>query len=250
MQLTDAETSDSPKSPLATLGTLPEAKEGLRFRPEEDYGNIRTANAFVIARSIRRNSKATAETSPQFWEGEPPKPKLPRRLTLRAIVRPKAPGRQTFLIQRNLDIDELRATASASALEKPHQSTSPSRASRKPLPVPARWSSNSKHPNTELSPSQTERPSKIMSRSVEYERLIRDPKTVPIHTYYAISALPALAALLTSGHVRGGDIIYLPVPHAESWPQTVMYVYTGKGELTTAMRENILYLGGRVEHNT
>lgn len=67
-----------------------------------------------------------------------------------------------------------------------------------------------------------------------------------IDTQYAISALPALATILISGHVRSGDIIYLPVPHAESWPQTVRYIYTGEGTLTTAMRENIIYLGGSV----
>ncbi|TGJ81707.1 hypothetical protein E0Z10_g7038 [Xylaria hypoxylon] len=246
MQLTDAEKSDSPKSPLAALGNLSEAKEYQKFRPQENYGNIRTGDVFVIARSIRRNSNPTTKTSRQFWESASQMPESPHRLTLRAIIRPKSPGRQTFLMQRNLDIDELRATASESTLEKSHQSTSPSRVSRKPLPVPAKWSSNSKRPSTGLSPSQAERPSKIMSHSTDYEKLIRDPKTVPIHIYYAISALPALAVLLTSGHVHGGDIIYLPVPHAESWPQTILYAYTRQGELTTAMRENILYLGGKV----
>lgn len=54
-----------------------------------------------------------------------------------------------------------------------------------------------------------------------------------------------LAALLGSGHVREGDVIYLPLPHAEAWPQTARYVYTG-GELTQAVRENILYLAGKV----
>ncbi|KAI1420162.1 hypothetical protein F5Y12DRAFT_151637 [Xylaria sp. FL1777] len=244
MQLIDAGKSKPPKSPLAAQGNLQKVKKNHEFRPQEDYGNIRTADAFVIARSIRRNSNP-GDSRP-FWEGESPQPKVPYRLTLRAIIRPKAPGRQTFLIQRNLDIDELRATASASTPEKAHQTASPSRASRKPLPVPAKWSSNSRRPSTAVSPSQAERPSKIMSHSTDYDKLIRDSKTVPIHIHYVISALPALATLLTSGHVRSGDVIYLPVPHAESWPQTVLYVYTGQGELTTAMRENILYLGGKV----
>jgi hypothetical protein len=64
--------------------------------------------------------------------------------------------------------------------------------------------------------------------------------------HYAISRLPALATLLTSGHIHMGDLIYLPMPHAESWPQTVRFIYTGEGELSTAMRENILYFGGKV----
>lgn len=59
-------------------------------------------------------------------------------------------------------------------------------------------------------------------------------------------ALPALGMFLTSDHVKRGDVIYLPVPCAKAWPQTVRYVYTRRGELTEAMRQNILYLGGRV----
>lgn len=55
-----------------------------------------------------------------------------------------------------------------------------------------------------------------------------------------------LAALLVSGHVREGDVIYLPLPFAEAWPQTVWYVYTGLGELTPPVRENIIYLAGKV----
>lgn len=50
---------------------------------------------------------------------------------------------------------------------------------------------------------------------------------------------------MLSGHVRTGDIIDLPMPHPEAWTQTVAYVYTGSGELTEAMKQNILHLGGR-----
>lgn len=63
---------------------------------------------------------------------------------------------------------------------------------------------------------------------------------------YARAYLPVIAALLVSGHVREGDVIYLPMPHADAWPQTAQYVYTGQGELTDAIRENILYLAGKV----
>ncbi|KAI1314278.1 hypothetical protein F5Y03DRAFT_389753 [Xylaria venustula] len=244
--LIDAEKCLSPQSPSAAQGSLREIKENHEVRPQEDYGNIRTADAFVVARSIRRNNNSAGEGSRPYWEGEPTKSKMSSRLTLRAIIRPKAPGRQAFLIQRNLDIDQLRATASAKSRETSHQIVSPSRASRKPLPVPAKWSSNSRRPSTGVSPSQAERPSKITSHATDHDKLIRDPKTIPIHLHYAVSALPALATLLTSGHIGKGDVIYLPVPHAESWPQTVLYIYTGQGELTTAIRENILYLGGRV----
>ncbi|KAI1145573.1 hypothetical protein F4825DRAFT_240662 [Nemania diffusa] len=239
LQLVDAATS-----PSAAEGELGEAQARRALLPREEYGNMATADAFVIARSIRRHDSPKAETSPVFWEREPPKAKPAHRLTLRAIIRPRALGRHTFLIQRNLDIDELRATALAGASDKSQQNVSPSKANRRPLPVPAKWSSNSRRPSAGLSSPQAERFSKKMPNSLGYDKLIRDAKTVPVHTHYAISKLPALAALLTSGHVHSGDVVYLPVPHAESWPQTVRYVYTGEGELTAAMRENINYLGG------
>lgn len=65
---------------------------------------------------------------------------------------------------------------------------------------------------------------------------------------YATSFLPALAALLYSGHIRHRrDTIDLPLPHPAAWAYTVAYVYSGRGALLTdAVRENILYLGGKV----
>ncbi|KAI0521471.1 hypothetical protein F5B22DRAFT_539259 [Xylaria bambusicola] len=246
IHLTTSGEAQSPKSPEGVQDILLTTKESRQFSAQEDHGNIRTSDVFVIARSIRRNSTSAAEDSGPFWEAESSSAKTSHRLTLRAIVRPKSPRRQTFLIQRNLDIDELRATASASIAEKGFPNSSPLKANRKPLPVPSKWSSISKDPRTALSSSHAETHSRNASHSIDYDKLIGDSKTVPIHTHYTISALPALAILLTSGHIQNGDVIYLPVPHAESWPQTVRYIYTGRGELTTSMRENILYLGGRV----
>lgn len=63
---------------------------------------------------------------------------------------------------------------------------------------------------------------------------------------YAQTYLPALAVLMLSGHVRTGDTIDLPMPHPEAWTPTVAYAYTGRGELTEAMKQNILHLGGTV----
>ncbi len=62
---------------------------------------------------------------------------------------------------------------------------------------------------------------------------------------YARANLPVLAKFLESDYVGQGDVIYLPLPHAQAWPQTAKYVYTGQGELTQAIRENILYLAGK-----
>ena len=58
--------------------------------------------------------------------------------------------------------------------------------------------------------------------------------------------LPVLAALILSGHIHKGDIIDMPLPYPEVWTRTVAYLYTGQGELTQAMKENILQLGGKV----
>lgn len=49
------------------------------------------------------------------------------------------------------------------------------------------------------------------------------------------------------GHVRKGDAIDLPLPYPEAWADSVAYIYTGKGKVTQAIRENIMYLAGRIE---
>ena len=43
-----------------------------------------------------------------------------------------------------------------------------------------------------------------------------------------------------------GNVIHLPIPHPEAWKDTVTHVYTGDGELTEAIKQNIIYLGGKV----
>ncbi|GAP88137.1 putative DET1- and DDB1-associated protein 1 [Rosellinia necatrix] len=246
LQLADAGKPSPLKSPSAGRGDLGGSQIRHKLQPRDDYGNSATADAFVIARSIRRPSSPAAEDPRPFWEDKSPNSKLPGRFTLRAVIRPKTATRQTFLIQRNLDISELRVAALEMSQGGSYRHVSPSPASRTPLPVPAKWSSADRRPSTALPSRRTERSPKSVARPTDYDKLTHDPKTVPIHISYAVSTLPALATLLTTGHVHRGDIMYLPVPHAESWPQTVRYVYTGEGELTTAMRENIIFLGGTV----
>lgn len=51
---------------------------------------------------------------------------------------------------------------------------------------------------------------------------------------------------MLSGHIRKSDSIDLPLPNPEVWVDTIAYVYTGKGEVTLPMKENILFLAGRV----
>jgi hypothetical protein len=66
-------------------------------------------------------------------------------------------------------------------------------------------------------------------------------------TEYALHYLPVLASLMLSGHVRKGDSIDLPIPHPETWLDVVSYMYTGQEQLTSAVKQNILYLAGNVE---
>ncbi len=70
---------------------------------------------------------------------------------------------------------------------------------------------------------------------------------LPTDLKYARGFFPVLAALLYSGHIRKGDIIDLPLPCPECWPQTVAHAYTGQGELTEAIRQNICTWAERCE---
>jgi hypothetical protein len=74
---------------------------------------------------------------------------------------------------------------------------------------------------------------------------VQSTNTVPIHAKYARAFFPVLAAFLYSGHIEKGDIIDLPMPNPKVWAQTVAHVYTGQGELTEAIKQNIEYLGGK-----
>ncbi|KAI1827184.1 hypothetical protein F4861DRAFT_435826 [Xylaria intraflava] len=246
LQLADTGKRRLPKSPLAHQSGPNTVRARNKVQRREGDGNTITADAFIIARSIRRKGDSNTGTSQPSLSQTEPEADGSHRMTIRAFIRPKSSARQNFVIQRTLNMDEVRVKVPISAAEKSPQSASPSGPNRTPLPVGAKRSLNSRQPSTGLSQSQARRPSKPLSHPTDYDNLINDPKAVPIHLKYAVSALPVLAVLLMSGHVRTGDIIYLPVPHAESWPQTVRYVYTGRGELTAAMRENITYLGGRV----
>ncbi|RYP54494.1 hypothetical protein DL768_000696 [Monosporascus sp. mg162] len=173
------------------------------------------------------------------------------RQTVRAVVRPRALERQPFLIQRTFDMGELRATIpDLPARSEGAVASSPTIGSGS-SPGQVRASAPQHHPQPMSSPRR--RSSSIKSGALlstpsgplDPEGLMRDAKAVPIHLKYARAHLPVLAALLASGHVRDGDVVYLPLPHPEAWPQTARYVYTGQGEPTLAERENIAYLAGK-----
>ncbi|OTB01241.1 hypothetical protein M426DRAFT_323638 [Hypoxylon sp. CI-4A] len=239
----------SPVSPRRE--SLAALQDQLRTWGHVYYGNAKTADAFIIARSLRRNDKSSptgsmrSESIAKAIAGAPSK----NRLTIRAIVRPRTLDKPSFLIQRNFNIDELRATIPDPPPQQ-QQVMSPTEQRRQSLPMisPRSSISTSSQSRSRRSSSSVKSGALLRSSasSVDLESLIRDAKAVPIHLKYARAYLPVLSVLLVSGHVHEGDIIYLPMPHAEAWPQTARYVYTGQGELTEAVKENILYLAGKV----
>ncbi|KAI0601586.1 hypothetical protein F4775DRAFT_540575 [Biscogniauxia sp. FL1348] len=223
----------------------------LRNTGHMHFNNAKTADAFIIPRSLRRESNPFTETSPfRMPQGgdELPRLKMPNQITVRIVIRPRAHERKLFKFQHSFDMDELRA----SIPDPP------------PLPSGGNISGEEQdlvsNPVIHSTPMPRRRTSTVRSNSIsstsprdlrsghttDYKSLLADPKTMPIHLKYASAFLPVLAGLLQLGDVRKGDVVYLPVPHAGAWPQTLRYVYTGRGELTPAVRTNIVYLAGKV----
>ncbi|KAI0839312.1 hypothetical protein F5Y06DRAFT_266507 [Hypoxylon sp. FL0890] len=242
-------TPDSNVSPVSsrrnsTMGL----QDQLRTWGHVYYGNAKTADAFIIARSLRRrNPSPTATTSPKFLRPGPGTLSN-NRLTVRAIVRPRALDRPSFLIQRNFNLDELRASV-PDPLPRQEVGDGLNQQRRRSLPAASPQGTTPACTQARPRRSSSVRSSTLLrpgASSLDIDSLIRDAKAVPIHLKYARAYLPVIAALLVSGHVHEGDVIYLPLPHAEVWPETAQYVYTGQGELTEAIRENILYLAGKV----
>ncbi|KAB8304215.1 hypothetical protein EYC80_003633 [Monilinia laxa] len=194
------------------------------------FGNSVTADAFVNAISLRRASLVTINEQ-DLHESL----RTSDQVMIRARVLPKVVERKPFLIQRQFDIRELRESIPESRPSKDHArgSTAVRRSSR------LRRLSLQGSPNTN-------------QRGTIHDHFRRQISTnhvaVPIHIEYALHYLPVLAALMLSGHVRKGDSIDLPLPNPEAWVDTTAYVYTGQGEITSAMKENILFLAGRVEN--
>ncbi|KAK3382499.1 hypothetical protein B0T24DRAFT_16917 [Lasiosphaeria ovina] len=190
------------------------------------FGNGSEASCFVAAVALRRPSEASS------GDDGPARSREHRRVTIRARVRPCALDRKPFLLQRTFDMDELRATV---------PEPSPTAAS------PQRLSADLGSRDAQLRARRRSSTSDPADPSAELNKSpVRSTNTVPIHLRYARAYFPVLAALIYSGHIQARDIIDLPMPHPEAWTQTVAHVYTGQGELTDAVRQNIEYLGGKV----
>jgi len=155
-------------------------------------------------------------------------------VTIRARVIPKSNERKPFLIQRQFNLRELRD--SVPALPKPKEVAGFTGMIERSQSLSAKGRAvmNARARNGEVSNGL------IVSGS-------KGAGVMPIHIEYALHYLPILAALMLSGHIRKGDGVDLPLPQPRVWDQVVSYVYTGEGEVSEAMKENILYLGGRID---
>ncbi|KAI0392334.1 hypothetical protein F5Y17DRAFT_459928 [Xylariaceae sp. FL0594] len=224
--------ASDPISPSTSQGGMGASATHVGNQYRERNGSATVPDTYIIARSLRPLSD-TSPTEGSFSQWSDYK-------TLRAVVQPQAG--KPILVQLTSDSPHgLQATMLAKDSLMSPESASPARHVRRPLPDLPRPSPHVRHPSTGLSSP------KSSPRSSEFAKSIRDQIAVPIYSKRTLSgALPKLGRLLNSDHVKRGDVIFLPVPHAKAWPQTVGYVYTRRGELTEPMRQNILYLGGRV----
>ncbi|KAL2136504.1 hypothetical protein VTI74DRAFT_3329 [Chaetomium olivicolor] len=226
-----------PLLPPSTLPPTPRRRSQQLREELQAWGHVyfnsgSEANCFVSAVSLRRPSDNPSADDDAAARGRPAGDK--NRVTIRALVRPCALNRKPFRLSRTFDMDELRATipemAPASAGPRRSSAQSAELDSRSPLPAIRRRSSAI---SMECGPDHDRSPA-------------RKQTTVPIHLAYARAFFPVLAAFLYSGHIQTRDIIELPIPYPEAWKQTVAHVYTGQGEMAEAIKQNILYLGGKV----
>lgn len=87
------------------------------------YGNAMSADCFVVAVALRRNSEAApppppsgkensaeSDSIPTTLEKQPAKAPTDSRVTIRARVRPRDIERKPFILQRSFDLDEMRGT--------------------------------------------------------------------------------------------------------------------------------------------
>lgn len=207
------------------------------------FGDPSKADVFVAPKALRRPSSTVQPDSAGNDNGNGHS----EHLKIRAHVRPKGRERKPFLIERSIGSNVLRSMMTASPVTPVRSPVrSPRRGAIAPL-SPDNISS-SRTPASPLAPSRRRSTVTVTSplspRASHQQR--SGSREVPIHLPYARTYLPALAAIMLSGHVETGDTIDLPMPHPEAWTQTVAYSYTGRGELTEAMKQNILHLGGTV----
>ncbi|KAK0631644.1 hypothetical protein B0T14DRAFT_6736 [Immersiella caudata] len=187
-------------------------------------GDITDA-VFVSAVSLqyidRFNGSSSGVKSPNSTDKGP---KPAGEMTIRALLRPNDNPTKLRRVSAKVNMDGLRATV-------PRLPSSPSAAS-------PRIRSSSFKLDSPAQERHFSTGSDVSAPSVK--------NTIPIHGHYAAFHLPLIAVLIFSGHVKTHDILEIPMPHPTVWKRTVEYVYTGRGEVTDPMKQNILYLGGKL----
>lgn len=242
-------------------------REHLRRRGFVGSYRPRETELLVMPVELRRLSAITG--------AEPPSPcPVGGRLTTRVVVHSR--GRKPLVLTRTFDLDELRATlprvspvdqtdrgrrASVATLQPPSTANRPS----SPRLVTERRHSYGALPaiSPQRSPATERRGSRqglssvairelpyITNRSNPHQPSAFDHRYLThlaaVDLEYARTYLPVLAAIILSEIVRPGDTIELPLPHPRAWEDTVAYIYTGRVSLTEPIRQNIIYLGGKV----
>ncbi|KAF4978954.1 hypothetical protein FZEAL_4751 [Fusarium zealandicum] len=221
---------------------LARQREHLRRRGFVGSYRPRDTELLVMPVELRRLS-----TMPPRSDTGPPSPyPVDGRLTSRVVVHSR--GRKPLILTRTFDLDELRATLPRrDAMEHVDQTRSASVATLQPpsttttRPRSPGFTNERRHSYGALPGLDTTR-----SSAVERRGSRQGLSPVPIHLEYARAYLPVVAAIILSELVRPGDTIELPLPHPRAWEDTVGYVYTGRVALTEPIRQNILYLGGKV----
>ncbi|KAL6837454.1 hypothetical protein V8C40DRAFT_279324 [Trichoderma camerunense] len=187
---------------------------------------------------------------------------LPRRLSVRATIHSKP--HSPILLKREFDLDALRRTI-PDPLPSPRSPNfnpeallsvlEPLNRKRRASCSPDSDSTNASNDENDIedgdkgSAGDAEMTAETEASPEPFQRprVSAQPTVVPINIQYARAQLPALAAIIMSGRVRRGDMIDLPLPHPQVWPETIAYVYTGEAQLLTEQtKENILYLGGKI----
>ncbi|CAK7268166.1 hypothetical protein SEPCBS119000_002924 [Sporothrix epigloea] len=107
-------------------------------------------------------------------------------------------------------------------------------------PHPSLRRQAAKHSRQPSEPSPRELPSPD-------QILVDGSVLIPLCPHPSLGGLPALAAIILSKRVEAGDLVELPLPHPAEWPRTIAFVYHGRGELTSHVRQNMEYLGGKCE---
>lgn len=190
-----------------------DARDQLRVWGHVYYGDAKSADAFVIARSLRhrpKNATRTGGGSDKVHQQQHtrPTPAASNRQTVRAIVRPRSLERQSFLIQRTFNMDDLRATIPDPRRDPQQSSPLPPSARSEGGPATHHVSRSPKAPASgpvtparqyhyqQLPPAsfQRRRSSSVKSGTLlsaprtgtasDPETLMRDAKAVPIRKYH------------------------------------------------------------------